>query len=106
MQAGISSKPCQNFDSVAAGDGSGGSTENAQVVGMESPSLHKGSRRKYRKPSKSAGDMRKPGKFSLTGTSEFTDRTDQIISGVRELQLMQEFISKKVIELLPNISCI
>jgi hypothetical protein len=51
-------------------------------------------RRKARKSSKNVVD--KPGKFSLTGTSEFTDRTDQIISGVRELQLMQEFISRKV----------
>ena len=97
LQAGISSKPCQNTESVTTGDGSSGSTENAQVIGVETQqSHHKSSRRKYRKPSKSAGDMSKPGKFSLTGTSEFTDRTDQIISGVRELQLMQEFISKKV----------
>lgn len=36
------------------------------------------------------------GKFSLTGTSEFTDRTDKIISDVRELKLMQDFITKKV----------
>ncbi|RZF48177.1 hypothetical protein LSTR_LSTR015142 [Laodelphax striatellus] len=34
--------------------------------------------------------------FSLTGTSEFTDRTDKIISDVRELQKMQDFITKKV----------
>jgi hypothetical protein len=51
-------------------------------------------RRKTRKTSKPP--VEKSGKFSLTKTSEFTDRTDQIISGVRELQLMQEFISKKV----------
>ncbi|XP_050441866.1 unconventional myosin-IXAb-like isoform X2 [Adelges cooleyi] len=36
------------------------------------------------------------GKFSLTGTSEFTDRTDKIISDVRELKLMQDFITKKL----------
>lgn len=36
------------------------------------------------------------GKFSLTGTSEFTDRTDKIISDVRELKMMQDFITKKV----------
>lgn len=36
------------------------------------------------------------GKFSLTGTSEFTDSTDKIISDARELQLMQDFINKKV----------
>lgn len=53
-------------------------------------------RRKGRKQNKNI--VEKPGKFNfrMTGTSEFTDRTDQIISGVRELQLMQEFISKKV----------
>lgn len=36
------------------------------------------------------------GKFNLTGTSEFTDRTDKIISDVRELKMMQDFITKKV----------
>ncbi len=36
-------------------------------------------------------------KFSLTGTSEFTDSTDKIISDAKELQLMQNFINKKVI---------
>ncbi|XP_021968609.1 unconventional myosin-IXa isoform X2 [Folsomia candida] len=53
-------------------------------------------RRKGRKQNKNI--VEKPGKFNfrMTGTSEFTDRTDQIISGVRELQLMQEFISKKI----------
>lgn len=35
-------------------------------------------------------------KFSLTGTSEFTDRTDQIITGAEELTLMQEFIAEKI----------
>uniref|UniRef100_A0A1B6CWZ1 Unconventional myosin-IXb-like n=2 Tax=Clastoptera arizonana TaxID=38151 RepID=A0A1B6CWZ1_9HEMI len=34
--------------------------------------------------------------FSLTGTSEFTDRTDKIISDARELELMQDFITKKI----------
>jgi len=65
-------------------------------------------RRKHRKPS-SAGDKAHitpniannqsnstVGKFSLTGTSEFTDRTDKIISDVRELKMMQDFITKKV----------
>ncbi|XP_018913813.1 unconventional myosin-IXb isoform X2 [Bemisia tabaci] len=36
------------------------------------------------------------GKFSLTGTSEFTDSTDKIISDARELKLMQDFITKKI----------
>lgn len=35
-------------------------------------------------------------KFSLTGTSEFTDRTDKIISDAKELQRMQDFIAKKI----------
>ncbi|XP_065224768.1 unconventional myosin-IXAa-like isoform X2 [Planococcus citri] len=35
-------------------------------------------------------------KFSLTGTSEFTDSTDKIISDAKELQLMQDFINKKI----------
>lgn len=35
-------------------------------------------------------------KFSLTGTSEFIDSHDKIISDARELQLMQDFINKKV----------
>ncbi|KAG8223100.1 hypothetical protein J437_LFUL002048 [Ladona fulva] len=53
-------------------------------------------RRKYRKHSRTPYDMNKPGKFSLTGTSEFTDSTDKIISDARELQLMQDFITKKI----------
>lgn len=38
-----------------------------------------------------------PSKFSLTGTSEFTDSTDKIISDVTELRKMQGFIADKVI---------
>jgi hypothetical protein len=56
-------------------------------------------RRKHRKHSRTPYDMNKPqgaGKFSLTGTSEFTDSTDKIISDARELQLMQDFITNKV----------
>lgn len=56
-------------------------------------------RRKYRKHSQTPYDMSKQGvvtKFSLTGTSEFTDRTDKIISDARELQLMQDFITNKI----------
>jgi hypothetical protein len=34
-------------------------------------------------------------KFNLTGTSEFTDSTDKIISDATELQLMQDFITQK-----------
>ncbi|XP_063242383.1 unconventional myosin-IXAa-like isoform X2 [Bacillus rossius redtenbacheri] len=60
---------------------------------------HKPGRRKMRKNSRTQQDMAKPavtGKFSLTGTSEFTDRTDQIISDSLELQLMQDFITQKI----------
>lgn len=66
-------------------------------------------RRKHRKPSTAGhkahvtpniannqNNSTAGGKFSLTGTSEFTDRTDKIISDVRELKLMQDFITKKV----------
>ncbi|XP_047532847.1 unconventional myosin-IXAa-like isoform X1 [Vanessa atalanta] len=34
--------------------------------------------------------------FNLTGTSEFMDRTDKIISDATELQAMQNFITKKI----------
>jgi len=53
-------------------------------------------RRKLRKSSKPLSE-KTSSKFSVSKTSEFTDRTDQIISGVRELQLMQDFILKKVL---------
>ncbi|KAF5301534.1 hypothetical protein FQR65_LT08838 [Abscondita terminalis] len=56
-------------------------------------------RRKHRKHSRTPYDLSKRGeasKFSLTGTSEFTDRADQIISDARELQLMQDFITNKI----------
>lgn len=35
-------------------------------------------------------------KFSLTGTSVFSDSTDKIISDSKELSLMQDFITKKI----------
>lgn len=44
----------------------------------------------------STSSVNSSGKFSLTGTSEFTDSTDKIISDAKELQLMQDFINKKV----------
>ncbi|XP_069697284.1 unconventional myosin-IXb-like isoform X10 [Periplaneta americana] len=56
-------------------------------------------RRNKRKTSRTQHDMVKPapgGKFNLTGTSEFTDSTDKIISDATELQLMQDFITKKI----------
>lgn len=60
---------------------------------------HKPGRRKYRKHSRAPYDVAKQAivsKFSLTGTSEFTDRADQIISDANELQLMQDFITNKI----------
>lgn len=59
----------------------------------------KPSRRKYRKHSRAPYDLNKQAivsKFNLTGTSEFTDRADQIISDANELQLMQDFITNKI----------
>nr|XP_023020766.1 unconventional myosin-IXa-like [Leptinotarsa decemlineata] len=58
-------------------------------------------RRKHRKHSRTAYDLRKPEecKFSLTGTSEFTDRTDKIITGAEELTLMQQFITEKIMKM-------
>nr|XP_049702443.1 unconventional myosin-IXa isoform X3 [Helicoverpa armigera] len=40
--------------------------------------------------------------FNLTGTSEFMDRTDKIISDATELQAMQNFITEKIYEMEPN----
>ncbi|CAG9790872.1 unnamed protein product [Diatraea saccharalis] len=37
--------------------------------------------------------------FNLTGTSEFIDRTDKIISDATELQAMQHFITKKIYQM-------
>ncbi|CAH1261065.1 unnamed protein product [Diabrotica balteata] len=58
-------------------------------------------RRKHRKHSRTPYDLRKPdeSKFSLTGTSEFMDRTDQIITGAEELTLMQQFITDKIMKM-------
>lgn len=64
------------------------------------------SRRKNRKPPRipiehltSSSSSTKPQvttKFSITGTSAFSDSTDKIISDAKELSLMQEFITKKI----------
>lgn len=63
------------------------------------PSKH--GRRKLRKHSRAPYDLNKSeeAKFSLTGTSEFTDRTDQIITGAEELTLMQAFIAEKIMKI-------
>ncbi|XP_053593137.1 unconventional myosin-IXa isoform X2 [Microplitis demolitor] len=59
-------------------------------------------RRKNRKPimrtpyDTSANKQTVASKFSLTGTSAFTDSADKIISDAKELALMQDFITKKI----------
>jgi len=83
--------------SVDCGEIGESSTGSVASLYKSSSTTSAGIRRKNRKQMKVPIDMTKPGKFSLTKTSEFTDRTDQIISGVEELLLMQEFISKKVL---------
>lgn len=40
--------------------------------------------------------------FNLTGTSEFIDRTDKIISDANELQAMQNFITEKIYKMESN----
>ncbi|XP_075979889.1 unconventional myosin-IXa-like isoform X4 [Anticarsia gemmatalis] len=40
--------------------------------------------------------------FNLTGTSEFMDRTDKIISDATELQAMQNFITEKIYQMESN----
>lgn len=58
-------------------------------------------RHKYRKPhvnqdhNKSAVQSN----FNLTGTSEFMDRTDKIISDATELKAMQDFIMEKIYQM-------
>lgn len=42
--------------------------------------------------------------FSLTGTSEFMDRTDKIISDATELQAMQNFITEKIYKMESNVN--
>ncbi|XP_018320013.1 unconventional myosin-IXa isoform X2 [Agrilus planipennis] len=60
---------------------------------------NKPGRRKHRKHSRAPYDVGKrseASKFNLTGTSEFTDSADQIISDAREFELMQDFITSKI----------
>ncbi|KAK9879186.1 hypothetical protein WA026_004034 [Henosepilachna vigintioctopunctata] len=65
----------------------------------------KGARRKHRKHSRTPYDLTKPdeGKFNLTGTSLFSDSTDQIINGSEELHLMQQFITEKIMKIESDI---
>ncbi|XP_077291257.1 unconventional myosin-IXa-like isoform X3 [Arctopsyche grandis] len=78
---GVFSMPCKSSGHVNAGVGG------------------RGKHRKTQRASNQSGTDTKTSvtsKFSLTGTSEFTDRTDKIISDAKELQRMQDFIAKKI----------
>lgn len=71
--------------------------QNGGVVGSCTSTITP-SRRK-RKPHRTPYDSPKPPdkiKFSLTGTSAFSDSTDKIISHSKELSLLQDFITQKI----------
>ena len=72
--------------------------QNGGVLRMPCILANTPNRRKNRKP-RTAYDTAKAAvvsKFSLTGTSAFSDSTDKIISDAKELALMQDFITKKI----------
>ncbi|KAK0080281.1 hypothetical protein PV325_000172 [Microctonus aethiopoides] len=73
--------------------------QNGGVLKMPCPLANTPSRRKNRKPTRTPYEAMKQtvaSKFSLTGTSAFSDSTDKIISDAKELALMQDFITKKI----------
>ncbi|XP_076227416.1 unconventional myosin-IXa isoform X2 [Nomia melanderi] len=73
--------------------------QNGGVLKMPCLLTNTPGRRKNRKPPRTPYDATKQtvaSKFSLTGTSAFSDSTDKIISDAKELALMQEFITKKI----------
>ncbi|XP_063983147.1 unconventional myosin-IXa-like isoform X2 [Diachasmimorpha longicaudata] len=73
--------------------------QNGGVLKMPCPLANTPSRRKNRKPMRTPYEAVKQtvqSKFSLTGTSAFSDSTDKIISDAKELALMQDFITKKI----------
>lgn len=72
--------------------------QNGGVLRMPCPSPHTSDRRKMRSrtPAFQAAKQAVVSKFSLTGTSAFSDSTDKIISDAKELALMQDFITKKI----------
>lgn len=73
--------------------------QNGGVLRMPCILANTPSRRKNRKPPRTPYDTAKQtvaSKFSLTGTSAFSDSTDKIISDAKELALMQDFITKKI----------
>lgn len=73
--------------------------QNGGVLKMPCLLANTPNRRKNRKPPRTPYDATKQtvaSKFSLTGTSAFSDSTDKIISDAKELALMQDFITKKI----------
>ena len=73
--------------------------QNGGVLKMPCLSSNTPNRRNKRKPPRTPYDQMKQAvtsKFSLTGTSAFSDSTDKIISDAKELALMQDFITKKI----------
>lgn len=86
--------------------------QNGGVLQMPCPSPHpqgagvKPGRRKPRKNARPAPEAKAvvESRFSLTGTSQFTDSQDKIISDAKELQLMHDFITRKVCTFTPGIN--
>lgn len=73
--------------------------QNGGVLKMPCILANTPNRRKNRKPPRTPYETAKQAvvsKFSLTGTSAFSDSTDKIISDAKELALMQDFITKKI----------
>ncbi|XP_078052595.1 unconventional myosin-IXb isoform X2 [Augochlora pura] len=74
--------------------------QNGGVLKMPCILTNTPGRRKNRKQQRTPYDTTKQPvtapKFSLTGTSAFSDSTDKIISDAKELAFMQEFITKKI----------
>ncbi|KAL6258640.1 hypothetical protein P5V15_010593 [Pogonomyrmex californicus] len=73
--------------------------QNGGVLKMPCLLANTPNRRKNRKSPRTPYETTKQtvaSKFSLTGTSAFSDSTDKIISDAKELALMQDFITKKI----------
>ncbi|XP_043474580.1 unconventional myosin-IXa-like isoform X2 [Leptopilina heterotoma] len=73
--------------------------QNGGVLKMPCSMANAPNRRNRKKTGRMIYENVKQGvtsKFSLTGTSAFSDSTDKIISDAKELALMQDFITKKI----------
>ncbi|KAJ1522409.1 hypothetical protein ONE63_002697 [Megalurothrips usitatus] len=81
--------------------------QNGGVLQMPCSSPHpqgpgvKPGRRKARKNARAVSETKAAveSRFSLTGTSQFTDSQDKIISDAKELQSMHDFITSKIYEM-------